>query len=279
MMEIGLVNRIVHKKHGKVPRWPRLLINILDYGNQTIHNQLQKVRLHLTKKGAPFEPIPTQVRIVSMTQTSKRTAFTIFAATIAALVNPMSAKAERVAEPPYTLVTRAGDFEIRDYQTQVIAEVSVTGARGDPANQGFRPLAGYIFGGNAPKAKIAMTAPVTRQQGTKIAMTAPVTRQAAGSAWKVRFIMPAGSTLATMPRPNDPSVRLLEEPGKRYGVIRFSGVGGDAVYARKTAELNEMLAARRLVPIGAPVIASYDPPWTLPFNRRNEVWLELAKPQ
>lgn len=183
----------------------------------------------------------------------------------------------KTPEPSFTSIMRDGAFEIRDYDSQVIAEVTVREGRGDPANQGFRPLAGYIFGGNAPRAKIAMTAPVTRQKGTQIAMTAPVTRQAAGSDWKVRFIMPAGSTLATMPRPNDPNVRLLEEPGKRYAVVRFSGLGGDDVVARKTADLNAFMKTKNLIAIAPPVFAQYDPPWTLPFMRRNEVWLEVAR--
>jgi hypothetical protein len=187
-----------------------------------------------------------------------------------------SASAE-TAEPRHTLVSRDGDFEIRDYAAHVYAEVIVTGDRGDPANQGFRPLAGYIFGGNAPKAKIAMTAPVTRQNsGTKIEMTAPVTRQASGKSWKVRFIMPEGSNLATMPTPNDPNVKLYEEPAKRFAVLRFSGVGAPADMARKEGELRALLSARALTPIGEPVYASYNPPWTLPFARRNEVWLELS---
>ena len=189
-----------------------------------------------------------------------------------------AAKAERVAEPPFTLITRDGDFEIRDYQTQIVAEVNVRGNLGEASNRGFNPLAGYIFGGNAPRAKIAMTAPVTRQQGERIAMTAPVTRQASGDAWKVRFIMPAGSTLATMPRPNDPNVQLCEEKGKRYAILKFSGLGGASAFARKTSELTAFLTRRTLTPIGKPVFASYDPPWTLPFMRRNEVWLELSKP-
>jgi hypothetical protein len=185
----------------------------------------------------------------------------------------------KTAEPPFTSVARDGDFEIRDYQTQVIAEVTVSGNMDQASNRGFNPLAGYIFGGNAPRAKIAMTAPVTRQKGTQIAMTAPVTRQGGDGQWKIRFIMPAGSTLATMPRPNDPNVRLLEEPGRRFAVIKFSGVGAEPIFNRKTAELSAILSARRLVPVGKPVFASYDPPWTLPFMRRNEVWMELAKPQ
>jgi SOUL heme-binding protein len=212
-----------------------------------------------------------------MNKYAKRTALALVTVLVGVTAVPASAFA-KVAEPPFTSVARDGDFEIRDYATQVVAEVSVPAGRGDPANQGFRPLAGYIFGGNVPQAKIAMTAPVTRQQGTQIAMTSPVTRQAAGAVWKIRFIMPAGSTLATMPRPNDPNVRLLEEPGRRYAVIRFSGFAGEGVVARKTAELSAFLARRRLTPIGKPVFAQYDPPWTLPFMRRNEVWLEVARP-
>lgn len=216
------------------------------------------------------------------------------AALIVALMGALtvfsSAKAERVAEPPYTLAMREGAFEIRDYQTQVIAEVTVSGSMGEASNRGFSPLAGYIFGGNAPRAKIAMTAHVVRQQGTKIAMTAPVTRQVTrqatgpqsgpqlGDTWKVRFIMPAGSTLATMPAPNNPNVRLLEEPAKRYGVIRFSGLGGASTFESKATELAGILAAHQLVRIGEPIFASYDPPWTLPFMRRHEVWLEITKP-
>jgi hypothetical protein len=212
-----------------------------------------------------------------MNRFTKRTALVLVFALIGgiAVFKPASAK---VAEPPFTSVFKQDDFEIRDYATQVVAEVTVTSNNREPANDGFRPLAGYIFGGNAPRAKIAMTAPVTRQQGTQIAMTAPVTRQAAGASWKVRFIMPAGSTLESMPRPNNPDVVLIEEPGKRYAIVRFSGLGGQAVLDRKTEELRAFMTGRNLTPIGTPVIAFYDPPFTLPFMRRNEVWLEIAKP-
>jgi SOUL heme-binding protein len=209
----------------------------------------------------------------------KRTALAFIATALGAITMSSPAKAERIAEPPFTSVSRDGAFEIRDYQTQVIAEVTMTGSMNEASNRGFSPLAGYIFGGNAPRTKIAMTAPVTRQQGERIAMTAPVTRQATGGAWKVRFIMPAGSTLATMPRPNNPNVRLLEEPGKRFAVVRFSGLSGEPVFAQKTVELRAWLERRNTTPVGQPVFASYDPPWTLPFMRRNEVWLEISKPQ
>jgi hypothetical protein len=182
-------------------------------------------------------------------------------------------------EPSFTRVISDGAFEIRDYKTQIIAEVRVPEGRSDPAGAGFRPLARYIFGGNQPKASIAMTAPVTRQKtGQSIAMTAPVTRQDSGGDWKVRFIMPEGSSLASMPPPLDPNVKLLEEPAKRYAVIKFSGFGTMETMEKKSAELRAWLAGRDIKPIGAPIYASYDPPWTPPFLRRNEVWLTLAKP-
>lgn len=219
------------------------------------------------------------MRTNNMKKTDNRTALILAAAAFGALAMFSSAKAERTAEPPFSVVTSDGNFEIRDYQTQVIAEVLVSGDMGQASNRGFNLLAGYIFGGNAPRTKIAMTAPVTRQQGTQIAMTAPVTRQQEGGLWKVRFIMPAGSQLATMPTPNDPNVRLMEEAGKRFAVLKFSGLGGAATFNRKTIELTTIVSARRLTPIGKPTFASYDPPWTPPFMRRNEVWIELSKPR
>lgn len=232
--------------------------------------------------GILVEPSSLERRSMIMEKTHKLGAIALVAILLGGLTMFTSARAERVAEPPYTLVTREAAFEIRDYQAQVVAEVIVSGTMGQASNRGFSPLAGYIFGGNAPRAKIAMTAPVVRQQGTKIAMTAPVTRQATGTqqgeTWKVRFIMPAGSTLATMPAPNNPNVALMEEPSRRYGVIRFSGLGSASTFESKAAELRNILAQRRLVPIGKPIFASYDPPWTLPFMRRHEVWLELPKP-
>lgn len=191
-------------------------------------------------------------------------------------VTPAMARTE---EPRHTVAVREGAFEVRDYAPHVVAEVMVPEGRGDPGNAGFRPLAGYIFGGNAPKAKIAMTAPVTTQRGgAKIAMTAPVTTNVAGNGmWSVRFVMPAGETLDTLPAPLDPNVRLIAQPARRYAVVRFSGLTGDGTMERQTSALRAFMAARNLTSSGAPVIARYDPPWTLPMMRRNEVWLEVAR--
>lgn len=213
-----------------------------------------------------------------MTQTAAKPSRALIFPLLAAIGLPSAADAQ-TPEPRYQLVTREGDFEIRDYAPHIIAEVVVPEGRGDPANIGFRPLARYIFGDNQPRAKIAMTAPVTRQAtGQTIAMTAPVTRQDAGAAWKVHFIMPEGSSLATLPIPNDPAVRLFEQPAQRYGVIRFSGFGSPATMDEKGQRLRAWLEQRQLTPVGAPIHASYDPPWTAPFLRRHEVWLAIDTP-
>lgn len=183
-------------------------------------------------------------------------------------------------EPAYTAETAADGIEIRDYAPMIAAETRVTGERKEAINQGFRLIADYIFGNNAPNTKIAMTAPVIQQaQGTsageKIAMTAPVIQQGAGEGWLVQFIMPPEYTLETLPKPNNPAVKLRALKPEKRVVIRFSGSTGDENIAKKTAELEAYVKAQKLRTTGAPILAFYDPPWTLPFFRRNEVMLRI----
>jgi hypothetical protein len=188
------------------------------------------------------------------------------------------APAMATPEPPFTRVSASGGIEVRDYGPQIVAEVLVRGGRGEAAGRGFRPLANFIFGANAPRAKIAMTAPVTQSRsGEKIAMTAPVIQTREGEPWRVGFIMPEGYTMETLPRPNDPSVRLREEPARRMAVIRFSGFAPEDRLEAQTAALERAVAAQGLRPVGAPIYAFYDPPWTPPWMRRNEIMVEVAR--
>jgi DNA gyrase inhibitor GyrI len=180
-----------------------------------------------------------------------------------------------VEQPKYQVVERSGNVEIRDYAPIIVAEVDMPGERRDAIGKGFRTIADYIFGNNKAAQKLPMTAPVTQQGSEKIVMTAPVTQQGDGSTWRVRFIMPSSYTMETLPKPHNPAVRLKEIAAKRYAVIRFSGMAGEESLKRRTKELNEWVGTNNLTPVSGPVYAFYNPPWTLPFLRRNEVMVEI----
>ncbi len=183
-----------------------------------------------------------------------------------------------IEEPKYTVALHEGAFEIRDYQAAVAAEVTVTGNQKSAVSKGFRLLAGYIFGGNTRRQSIAMTAPVAQQPaGEKIAMTAPVSQTPYDGAWVVRFTMPAGYTLETLPQPDNPKVKLRNVPPARFAVIRFSGYASESSVAAKTAELKAFIESHHLQAIGPASLAQYNPPWTLWFMRRNEVMIELQE--
>jgi hypothetical protein len=185
--------------------------------------------------------------------------------------------ASHVEQPKFDLVEADGDVEIRDYAPMIVAETEVSGDRDEAIGKGFRTIAGYIFGDNRAKQKVAMTAPVTQRSGEKISMTAPVTQQGGGDSWQVRFVMPSTYTLDSLPEPTNEAVKLVQVPAKRYAAIRFSGVAGEGSLKRHAAELSAFLTARNLKPLSAPTYAFYNPPWTLPFFRRNEVLIEIPR--
>lgn len=183
----------------------------------------------------------------------------------------------RIEEPRHTIEYQVGALEIRSYEGVIAAEVEIRGERTTAINQGFSILAGYIFGSNKSTRKIGMTAPVTQQGGEKIAMTAPVTQQAEGDVWKVRFMMPAHFTRETLPEPNDARVRIVVDEPKRFAAVRFSGLANDARIAEERAKLLVFVADQKREATGAPVLAFYNPPWTLPFLRRNEIMVEINR--
>ncbi len=182
----------------------------------------------------------------------------------------------RVEQPDYKVEKQDGSIEIRSYGPMIAAEAVVEGERKSAINEGFGLIAGYIFGKNEPQAKIAMTAPVEQQKSQKIAMTAPVTQQGQANSWTVRFIMPKSWTMQTLPAPSDPRVKLEPLPPRRFLVVTFSGLAREDAIKSRTAELREYAASHKLATTGEPVLAFYNPPWTLPMLRRNEIMLELA---
>ncbi len=181
-----------------------------------------------------------------------------------------------VEQARYEVLDRDGAFELREYAPHIVAEVEVSGSRKEAIRKGFQEIADYIFGNNRVGRKMAMTAPVQQQAGEKIAMTAPVQQERAGQSWHVRFVMPAAYTMDTLPRPNNPAVHLVQVPAVRMAAVRFSGLANDARLREKTAALEAWLKARSLKAAGSPVYAFYNPPWTLPPFRRNEVLIPVA---
>ncbi len=181
----------------------------------------------------------------------------------------------RVEQPEYKIEASEDAIEIRSYGPTIAAEAIVEGERKAAINEGFRLIAAYIFGANKPNTKIDMTAPVLQQKQT-ITMTAPVTQQGSGATWTVRFIMPKSWTIETLPTPTDARVSLRPIPARRFVAISFSGLATNEAIEKRTDELRRFATDRKLTTKGEPLLAFYNPPWTLPFFRRNEVMLELA---
>lgn len=177
-------------------------------------------------------------------------------------------------EPASTVIGHAGDVQIRRYDPVLVAETVVQGDQEAVRSEGFRRLAAYIFGRNVRHDRIGRTATTSQAASTSqtIAMTAPVAQtRASGEAWVIRFFLPAGMTEATAPRPLDARVVLVAVPARTMAVLRFSGVATPAVVAAQASRLDAMLARGGWRPDGPTVTWFYDPPWTLPPFRRNEV--------
>lgn len=197
-----------------------------------------------------------------------------------------------IEEPAYDTIVSQAPFELRHYASTLIAQTVVNGDMDAASSKGFRLIADYIFGNNlaadtGQAAKIAMTAPVTMApQSAKIAMTAPVTIEpqsgdsslAAAHAWRIHFVMPRQYTMANIPKPNNSAVTLHELPRQYMVVHRYSGFNTLARVQEKTKGTLAWAKQQSLQVIGTPQLSRYDPPWTLPMFRRNEIMVEVAAP-
>ncbi len=251
-------NSIASKSFG-ISRVPAVFANI----NTPMHKAITRLTRSETATNAPFRQPRALLLAVGL-----------------AFLFPVTAMATE--EPKFEILSKDGDFELRQYAPMVVAETLVAGSQDEASSRGFRVIAGYIFGDNkragAGAEKIAMTAPVLLEKqdaGKKIDMTAPVTMDKVGDRWRVHFVMPSQYKMADLPSPNNPAVTLREIPASKYAAIRFSGFAGEDKVAAKTKELTDWVSARGNAAVSAPQLARYDPPWTLPFMRRNEVLVEV----
>ena len=182
-------------------------------------------------------------------------------------------------EAEFTLIHKENNFEIREYSPRIIAQVSVSGNFNDSSSAGFKSLADYIFGNNVindKSQKIAMTAPVVVEPTSeKITMTAPVLAEGKNSEWLISFVMPKEYSMESLPKPNNSAVVLIERPREKYAVVVFSGLVRESSYNEKATLLNEFVKIQGLSSVGSLLIARYNPPWTLPFFRRNELMVKV----
>lgn len=186
---------------------------------------------------------------------------------LAALLLIASApSAMALEEPQYSVLHNADDYEVRVYDPYIVAEVDVDGDMRAAGNSAFRVLAGYIFGNNEPGEKMAMTAPVEstpdEEKGT----------------YTYSFVMERKYSLASLPKPVDPRIRLLTKPSRVMAVRRYSGRWNASTDNEQRATLFDALAADDIEILSEVVMARYDSPWTPGFMRRNEVMVEIAWP-
>ena len=180
---------------------------------------------------------------------------------ISFVTSVMTTQAIAIEEPVYQVekAWEAEQIEIRAYAPRIMA---VTGMNED-SDSGFRVLAGYIFGGNAEEQRIAMTAPV---------------QQTMAGEKEMAFMMPAEYALKDLPQPEDQRVSFREAPAYTAAVIQFSGWASAEKADENWQQLQRFLIAEGIDITGEPTLNQYNPPWTLPFMRRNEIIVPVAFP-
>lgn len=167
-------------------------------------------------------------------------------------------------EPRYQRLELRDDYEVRRYMPYVVAEIDVAGQAKD--RKGFRALAGFIFGDNDSGEKMRMTAPVeSRHAGV-------------GDESTYAFVMESQYTMDTLPKPNNPNIRIREKPERIVAVRRFSGRWTEGRFASHEQALLQDLAEDGIKTMGAVERARYNGPMTPWFLRRNEVVVPVNWP-
>ena len=182
-------------------------------------------------------------------------------------------------EPEFKLISEEGEFQIREYDPKIIAQVEVEGDFDEASSMGFKLLADYIFGNNlleGESQKISMTTPVEMSpMAENLLITSPVMDDQVNDKWLINFVMPQEYSLDTLPKPNNPQVKIIEVPKEKYAVIVFSGLVRESSYTEKVELLHNYLEENGLKQQSAVKVARYNPPWTLPFFRRNELMVRI----
>jgi hypothetical protein len=184
---------------------------------------------------------------------------------LAVLLLLTTGTAMAIEKPDYKVLAQETDFEVRLYGEYLVAEVDLEGDMSEVGNSAFRILAGYIFGNNATGEKMAMTAPVESHRNSDGDTT-------------FSFVMERKYSQDTLPSPVDPRVRINNQPQRVMAVRRYSGTWSEANFSKHHDELLAALRDAGIEPLGPPVWARYNAPFTPWFLRRNEVLIEIDWP-
>ena len=179
-------------------------------------------------------------------------------------------------EPNYEVLMQEEAFEVRHYANILVAQSSTPGNYKEIAGKNFDRLAGYIFGKNVSSEKMDMTTPVLQeQQSEKMDMTTPVFQQQNNTNWTMTFVLPSKYTLETAPKPLDEEVTVKILPEIKVATLTFNGRLNEKNIQQHTLMLEDWVKEKGLSPIASAYSAAYDPPWTLPMLRRNEIHLPI----
>jgi len=171
-------------------------------------------------------------------------------------------------QPSYEVIANEGPVEVRYYDPQTLASVSVKG-NGDDA---FLCLARYIYGQNTETKSIARIAPTVKNESmTSFFMTAPLLHTKNGNETILSIVLPQEFTLSTAPAPLDRRIFLLEKPSHLRAVIKDLSQSNVLF---KWIESNSQYTQ-----IGKMQIAQYNSPQSLPFLKRDELHIEIAEKQ
>ena len=159
-------------------------------------------------------------------------------------------------EAKYEVIQKNEIYEVRKYSDRLAVETFDSNQ-----NSGFRKLFNYISGNNKINKKISMTTPVTR-----IKKNGNMTMQ---------FYLPSKYNQDSAPEPLSNEVKIVNIEGGYYAVLRYSGRATDKNFIRHKEILEEELKKNNISVISPSIRATYDSPFTLPMNRRNEAMFKI----
>ena len=163
----------------------------------------------------------------------------------------------------YRLLTKVDNVEIRSYSEHLLATVKVDSGFSRAGYSAFGDLFDYISGNNREKQKIAMTTPVIQRPTKK--------------GWAVSFVMPEMLLSQGMPEPQSNQVVQEKIESRLMAAVQYSGSWRESKFLKHKGILIKTIKKTEYRICGPVLWARYNPPFSLPFMRRNEVIAQVCK--